>query len=81
MDLKKIRERIDVLKEEMANYQGRIDGLDDSIREDEEKLIELLGCKPGEEKAAIRKLKEETEKTEQGIEALLDEAESLYGEA
>lgn len=71
-----IRERIESAKAELARAQGEQATLEKLATEQMAKVRELLGCKKGEEKAFLTKLRVQIEKDEAEVGELLDQAEA-----
>lgn len=73
-DPRAIRDRIKEARVDLARAEGEESTLQDEIDGALEKLRATLGCEPGREAAAIKKLKASIAEDEAELERLLEEA-------
>lgn len=76
-DPQAVRERIEECRQDLARAEGEAETLKGEASDAVAKLRELLVCKPGKERAALRKLREKIEAGETEVEELLDQAEVI----
>ena len=69
-----IRDRIEECKRDLARAEGEEEQITKQIDADLAKLRKGLGCKPGQEKKAIAKLKAEIAEDEQTLNELISAA-------
>ena len=72
-----IRRKIQDTKNELARFQGEAESQNQEIKEAKTKLAKLLGCRPGSEKAAVKKIRTRIEKNQNKVEKLLERAEEI----
>ncbi len=72
-----IRARIEECRQELARAEGEKEALGGEVGDALVKLRELLGCKPGKEKASLKKLKQKIADDEAEVEQLLEQAEAI----
>ena len=73
----RIRARIEECRQDLARAEGETEALQREMDQDLTKLRKLLKCKPGKEKAAIKKLREKIAADQAKVEELLDRAEAV----
>jgi len=76
MSVTAIMRRIEVAKADLARAEGQQEVVEAEIESTVEKLRDLLGCKPGKEKAAMKALRAKLTEQEEELEAILDEIEA-----
>ena len=70
--VKQLRSRIEKAKRELSRMDGERDALSKQATQLSDELREVLGCEPGEEKAAIKELRKRVKDEEEALEAALD---------
>ena len=74
-DIGKLRKRIERAKADLARTEGERAALNDRIEECVGQLREHLDCGAGEEKEAIKELRDKVDADEAELSELLDEVE------
>jgi len=74
-DLNDLRDKIKSVRQDLARAEGQEEALKSEIKQSMEKLREVLGCKPGKEKATLLGLRKSIAKDEAKLERLLALAE------
>jgi len=75
-DATELRARIRSCQEAHSRAAGEIEALEGEVDRERGKLQELLGCEPGGEAAAVKRLRAKIERDEATVSLLLDEAEA-----
>lgn len=71
-----VRRRLEAARAELQRAEGEEAALKGQVDDGLKKLRELLGCKAGQERQALGKLREDLARDEAEVERLLDEAEA-----
>lgn len=74
-DPAKIRERIAKTQAELARTEGEQSQIQEQIEQNLARVRELLGCKKGEEREALKALRDQVATDTATVEKLLDRAE------
>ena len=77
MTPQKIRSQIEECRGDLARAEGQATALAEEGKTTMGKLRDLLGCKPGGEKRAIKKLREMLTADEAELDRLLDQVQAL----
>jgi len=81
MTPQKIRDQIEECRGDLARAEGQATALAEEGETTMGKLRDLLGCKAGGEKRAIKKLRTQITDDEVELERLLDEVQALRDDA
>lgn len=78
--MKDTKSKVDAALREVSIKEGQVIAISEEIESNLEELRELLGCKPGQERKALDKLRDEIAEDEQAVVEILDEIEKLRSE-
>ena len=76
----RLKAQIEGARRDLAVAESRVEDANGRVDRAVERIREVLKCRPGGEKAALKKLRAEVEKAGEAFESALDEAEEDLGD-